>query len=494
MRLVVKVVAGMVLLCLLDAHFAKGGAQGTAFLYQGRLNDGTSPANGSYDLTFTLYETNTEVPMVIAGPVTNAATAVVNGLFTATIDFGTGIFDGSSYWLEIGVRTNGGTDFTTLVPRQPISPTPYAVFAGTAGNLLSTVQASQLTGTIPLELLPAAVVTNNATGVSLDGDFTGSLAASSGFATNIILYGTTNSRAVKIQGGHYPSEYQIGSTNNGNGGNIQDIFLRYSDWRNVVWYRTGVTTNRYHPQSPFVETEIAVTNAANETGNAKAYWQVSVWDRRASGGGHNAVAQWYEYDWNGGSPSGYNFDGKPNVVSINLDDGVNWAGNIVYTMYTYDYLMLYKGIQVSNHRWDDGNGNILATNLVGPVQAPYLVNTGLSPVIRSNATYIARASIIGRGDVMLLSWSNNATPPVSGATVITITNLWNGSLPTTTNTLFVNGVTSASLNSPSGAAAAPNTYWFIADPASPSNSVTVVSASPSANTAYSVCFRVDKIR
>ena len=30
-------------------------AQGTAFTYQGRLNDGGSPATGNYDLTFALY-------------------------------------------------------------------------------------------------------------------------------------------------------------------------------------------------------------------------------------------------------------------------------------------------------------------------------------------------------------------------------------------------------------------------------------------------------
>jgi hypothetical protein len=33
-------------------------AQGTAFTYQGQLNDGGSPANGSYDLTFTVHSTN----------------------------------------------------------------------------------------------------------------------------------------------------------------------------------------------------------------------------------------------------------------------------------------------------------------------------------------------------------------------------------------------------------------------------------------------------
>ena len=31
-------------------------AQGTGFNFQGRLNDGTSPANGRYDLQFRLYD------------------------------------------------------------------------------------------------------------------------------------------------------------------------------------------------------------------------------------------------------------------------------------------------------------------------------------------------------------------------------------------------------------------------------------------------------
>jgi len=483
----------LVLLLTLNHPFAPARAQGTAFTYQGRLNDGASPANGSYDLVFTLFATDIK-GLVIAGPVTNAATAVVNGFFTTTIDFGTGVFNGSNYWLEIGVCTNGGNDFTTLAPRQSLGPTPYAVYANTAGNLASAIPASQLSGTIPLELLPDDVLTNNSSGVTLDGEFAGNVLTNFGVATNITFYGTSSNRAIKIQGGHFPSEYQIGSTNNGTGGNIQDVLLRYSDWRDILWYRIGVDTNRYHPSSPFVETEIAVTNAANETGNAKAYWQVTVWDRRAYGGGHFPVAQWYEYDWNGGTPSGWNFDGKTNVVSINLDDGVNWSGNIVYTMYTYDYLYLYKGIMVNKRRWDDGNGNILATNLAGPIQASNLVSVGRSPVVFSNATYIASASIFGRGDVMMLSWSNNASAPVPGATVITITNLWNGGPPLTTNALFVNGVTSASTNSPSGALSAADHYWFIANPASPSNSVTVISASPTANTFYSVCFRVDKIR
>ena len=63
-------------------------AQGTAFTYQGRLNDGGNPANGNYDLRFTIYDSTNIPGVVIAGPLTNSATAVSNGLFTANLDYG----------------------------------------------------------------------------------------------------------------------------------------------------------------------------------------------------------------------------------------------------------------------------------------------------------------------------------------------------------------------------------------------------------------------
>src|SRR5579863_4139691 len=85
-------------------------AQGTNFTYQGQLFSGGAPANGIYNLTFTLFNTNA-TGTAIAGPVTNSATGVTNGLFTVTIGFGAGVFTGSNYWLELGVETNGGTSF-----------------------------------------------------------------------------------------------------------------------------------------------------------------------------------------------------------------------------------------------------------------------------------------------------------------------------------------------------------------------------------------------
>src|SRR5215471_12278093 len=105
-------------------------AQGTAFTYQGRLTDNGAPANGSYDLTFALFTTNVG-PVQIGPTITNAAVALSEGLFTVALDFGAGSFPGAERWLEIGVRTNGMGGFITLVPRQKLTPSPYAITAGT---------------------------------------------------------------------------------------------------------------------------------------------------------------------------------------------------------------------------------------------------------------------------------------------------------------------------------------------------------------------------
>ena len=77
------------------------------------------------------------VANLVAGPLINSATGVTDGLFTVTLDFGGGVFVGTPYWLEIGVRTNGGGSFATLNPRQPLTPSPYAIFAGTAADVAS---------------------------------------------------------------------------------------------------------------------------------------------------------------------------------------------------------------------------------------------------------------------------------------------------------------------------------------------------------------------
>ena len=170
--------AAAAMIILLNAQTSTAAPLGTAFTYQGRLADGGTPANGSYDLTFTLYD-DASGSNVVAGPLTNSPVGVTNGLFTVPLDFGADVFNGTSHWLEIGVRTNGSADdFTLLSPRQPLTPAPYALYAPSAGTAATagsanSVAAANITGTMALAQLPGSVLTNGAIGVTLAGTFSG---------------------------------------------------------------------------------------------------------------------------------------------------------------------------------------------------------------------------------------------------------------------------------------------------------------------------------
>jgi len=141
---------------------------GTAFDYQGQLADGGNPAWGIYDFRFAIYDQLSGQGKA-AGPLTNCFVAVSNGLFTVTLDFGADVFDGTARWLEISVRTNGGTsDFTVLAPRQALTPAPYALFApnaASATSLSGSLPAGQLAGTVAAVNLPTNLAYLNPGGV-----------------------------------------------------------------------------------------------------------------------------------------------------------------------------------------------------------------------------------------------------------------------------------------------------------------------------------------
>lgn len=153
-KLVSGVVLGMVL-SFIGLQPLNASAQGTAFSYQGRFNDGGSPANGSYDFTFALFN-GPSGPGQSGSTITNPTVSVTNGLFTVTLDFGPSVFTGNNLWLEIGARTNGAVSFNTLSPRQKLTPTPYAIYGESAGTAVlansvasGSVSSSQLNTLAP---------------------------------------------------------------------------------------------------------------------------------------------------------------------------------------------------------------------------------------------------------------------------------------------------------------------------------------------------------
>jgi hypothetical protein len=136
--------AGLVALALLFADVPAASAQSTAFTYQGQLGDHGAPASGAYDLLFSLYDAPTNGTQ-IGSTLTGIGISVTNGLFTEILDFGSSIFTGADRWLQIGVRTNSGTNFSLLSPRQALTPAPYAIYATTAGNVSAgAISSAQL--------------------------------------------------------------------------------------------------------------------------------------------------------------------------------------------------------------------------------------------------------------------------------------------------------------------------------------------------------------
>jgi hypothetical protein len=126
-------------------NLGSGGQDGLT--YQGRLlgANGTATA-GNYDFVFSLFTTNKDGGP-IAGPITNSAVAVdSNGLFTTLILIpytSTYLLSRQSNYLflDIAVTTNGNGTFTTLTPRQLLTPSlqsMYAVSAGTANGMLAS--------------------------------------------------------------------------------------------------------------------------------------------------------------------------------------------------------------------------------------------------------------------------------------------------------------------------------------------------------------------
>jgi hypothetical protein len=125
--------AAMTSVALVAAALAQS-PLGTASTYQGVLKQAGVPLNGNdlADIQAVLYDAAT------GGSQVGSAVVVSNvdfeqGRFTILLDFGLSPFGGDARWLQLLVRKPPGTgQWVTLTPRQPLTATPYGLFAVTA--------------------------------------------------------------------------------------------------------------------------------------------------------------------------------------------------------------------------------------------------------------------------------------------------------------------------------------------------------------------------
>ncbi len=97
----------------------------TEITYQGSLMEAGQPANGFYDMSFSLWDSPSGGSQIGIG--VGLGVEVADGVFTVQLneadEYGSNAFDGSPRWLQINV--NG----TPLSPRQPLTAAPYALYA-----------------------------------------------------------------------------------------------------------------------------------------------------------------------------------------------------------------------------------------------------------------------------------------------------------------------------------------------------------------------------
>ncbi|HLP82953.1 MAG TPA: hypothetical protein VK157_01260 [Phycisphaerales bacterium] len=136
-----RVLALLVLLGVVSAFAGTAMAQSTPFTYQGRLHEFGVPANGVYDLRFRLYDAAAGLTQVGSTQCIDNV-AVVDGTFTATLDFGAQFTGTAARFLEIDVREGTSftcanlAGFTTLTPRQEVTHAPRASAANVANALV----------------------------------------------------------------------------------------------------------------------------------------------------------------------------------------------------------------------------------------------------------------------------------------------------------------------------------------------------------------------
>ena len=118
---------------------------GTAFTYQGQLKSEETPYDGTCDFQFGLWDALADGAQ-FGITLTKLNVSVNEGFFAVQLDWGANAFQGDARWLEISVRCPaGGGDYTLLTPRQPLTPTPYALYV--AGTWRTTGNAGTTPGT-----------------------------------------------------------------------------------------------------------------------------------------------------------------------------------------------------------------------------------------------------------------------------------------------------------------------------------------------------------
>lgn len=153
-------------LLLFMAHVAHGQTPlGTEFTFQGQLSSSGTTAIGNADFRCGLFDA-LQGGAQIGTTLSHDNVALINGLFTLSLDFGASAFNGEARWLEISVRMPAGSGgFTTLAPRQALSAVPFSLKTrGVDGHSLDAADGSPVDAVFVDHLGRVGIGTNQPSG------------------------------------------------------------------------------------------------------------------------------------------------------------------------------------------------------------------------------------------------------------------------------------------------------------------------------------------
>lgn len=227
---------------------------GSAFTYQGHLDNNGEPVNGTADLQFTLWNSGVTGGGVQVGPtLTLNAAQITGGFFSANLDFGATAWDGNQRWLEVASRVPAGGGTFSVMPRQPVLPVPYALRAVglSAGNIgLGGVATPNFPLTFPSTLGDKISLWGNANQHFGFGVQSSQLQVFTDSVNADVTFGFKNAQGTMVETVRIQNDGRIGiGTNNARSalhavGNANTLTLEGVDHTFIEFFPDGIAAGR----------------------------------------------------------------------------------------------------------------------------------------------------------------------------------------------------------------------------------------------------------
>ena len=268
----------------------------SAFTYQGTLDENGAPANGTYDMRFSVWNDPLSGPPDFQFGFTQTLSAVTveDGLFTVSLNLGNEAYESfDPRFLQIEVRESGGGGYTELAPRSPLDFAPRSVFSLQSSSASALDLPLSLSGP-PLSPLGATLnITNNDTsGAAFYGSaptwgilgFAGDISPYPGIHTPAGIFGV--GERIGTGGSSGTGSGIFGLTTSGSGG---EFSVHNSNAGNALYAHTAGTGHAGLFEKTATTGSTATLRVTNASTSSSAYGVHSIITSTSPGGNSTAL-------------------------------------------------------------------------------------------------------------------------------------------------------------------------------------------------------------